>query len=448
MGSLDSANAAMLFYDRMRKNMARPSVTTGMTPSPVGGSSAARRPYSPPRGAAGGPGISGWAEATGRPFRHNPSGSISFDQPAYPGLGVGAQLPSAPGSRGPNSVRERLQAAINRSSGRGGNSAVDSLFGVLSDEQQRTQDAADRQFGRNNEQISSYGDFLGNLNPSLMGVADQGASMLYDAAGQAIGLGDAAVAGQQGRGDAIMSALNGDLARVEGTAGRIEGDANTALGYAAAGVRAASNAAGNYQSDSQANISATVAGINRQMQTRSRLVNSGLNPDGTMMTPAERQAAQRQLTFDTMQATSGVVSQMREEQSRIAASLGMQLAGTNISAGQIALGAAGARSEAGRMREGVATTRAGVGTTVAGQAMDAERIRANYRQLSASLLESGGNMRNAANALAMQLESQGRTAMAEMVRNNPESVVSRFASLLQLYSVSSAPGGGSIRAIG
>jgi len=177
-------------------------------------------------------------------------------------------------------------------------------------------------------------------------------------------------------------------------------------------------------------------------------VNSGLNPDGTMMTPAERQAAQRQLTFDTMQATSGVVSQMREEQSRIAASLGMQLAGTNISAGQIALGAAGARSEAGRMREGVATTRAGVGTTVAGQAMDAERIRANYRQLSASLLESGGNMRNAANALAMQLESQGRTAMAEMVRNNPESVVSRFASLLQLYSVSSAPGGGSIRAIG
>ena len=99
------------------------------------------------------------------------------------------------------------------------------------------------------------------------------------------------------------------------------------------------------------------------------------------------------------------------------------------------------------MREGIATTRAGVGSTVAGQAMDAERIRSGYRQLAASMLEAGGNMRNAAASLAMQLESQGRTAMAEMVRNNPESVVSRFASLLQLYSVASAPGGTGIRSI-
>jgi hypothetical protein len=368
-----------------------------------------------------------------------------LDQPGGPGV--------APRNRNlfagaPGRVTELLQAAINRSSGGGGSSAIDSLLGTLNDETARTQGAADRQFARNNQQIDAYGNFIGGLNGTLMGVADQGAGALRDAAGQAVGLGDAAVAGDRSRGDAIMAALNGDLDRVGGVAGRIEGDANTALGYARGAVNAAGGAVSGYQSDSQANISASVAGLDRQMQTRMRLVNSGLNPDGTMMTPAERQAAQRQLAFDTGQATSGLVSQMREEQNRIMAGLRMQLAGTNVQAGQIALGAAGARTEAGRLREGVATTRASVGSAVSGQAQEAERTRLQYRQLASSLLEVGSNMRNAASALAMQLESQGRTAMAEMVRNNPESVVSRFASLLQLHSIASAPGGRGLSSIG
>lgn len=446
MSTLGSSQHAIFLYNKMRQQMANTSSVAGMTPSPVG-TPASRAAYSPPRGAMGGPGLTGWAEATGRPFHHNPSGSLSYNQPAYAGLGIGARFPGAPGSRGPNSVRERLQSVINRDSQGGGGGAIDSLFGTVTDENARMQAAADRQFGRNNEQIQGYGDFLSTLNPSLMGVSDRNAALLFGAAGQATGLGDTAVRDQRSRGDAIMAALEGDLSRVGGTADRIEGDADAALRYGAAGVRAAGNALGGYQSDSQANISATVSGLHRQMQTRSQLVNSGINPDGTMMTPAERQAAQRQLTFDTMQATSGVVSQMREEQSRIAAQLGMQLAGTNISAGQIALGAAGARTEAGRLREGVATTRATVGSSVSGQALDVERLRTGYRQLASGLLESGANMRSSALTLALQLESQGRIAMAEMVRNNPESVVSSFASLLQLYSVASAPGGAGLRAI-
>jgi hypothetical protein len=369
------------------------------------------------------------------------------------GISVGVETPAKARMGGPNrgaAIRRNMRlnagggAPRPGGGGGGGGSMVDDLFGTMDEEMDRLQGAADRQYGRNQGQIDAFGEFLGGVEGDIMGTAEQGAAGLEGEAGNLAALGDQAVDEFGRQRSRVEGQLDQDLGGVFDAADAASGAADEAMGFAYRAEGSARGAVSGYDAASEANVSNAVAGLERRTSQQRQMIERGLNPDGTMMSPAERQAATRQLQYDTNVAVGETVTQIRDQQQQTLAGLRMQLANVQLGGGQIALGAAAAQTEAGRLRQGAAESRAQVGIALNAQGLDAERIRQGYRGVGASLMTTASEMRNAARALATQLEMSGRTALADMVRNNPETVVSRFNAMLTMYGVLSAPGARSV----
>jgi len=77
------------------------------------------------------------------------------------------------------------------------------------------------------------------------------------------------------------------------------------------------------------------------------------------------------------------------------------------------------------------------------------RLAASQQRLGSlegqrALFLASAQLRTSIAAAATQLELQGRTALAELVRANPESIISTFSGLVALAELATAPGGGSI----
>ena len=79
-----------------------------------------------------------------------------------------------------------------------------------------------------------------------------------------------------------------------------------------------------------------------------------------------------------------------------------------------------------------------------GAAIDAEarRTQQSFMQLGASIRETTASLQQAAMFQAVNLELNGQTQLAQLVQQNPESVVSWFQGLLALFSTQAAAGGG------
>lgn len=385
-------------------------------------------------------------QGSGSEFNYvlNPSGSITVPRGnTQPGA---SQMPHSD----PHSVTELLQRSLNANAPGGApnqGSMLSHLQGTLEDETQRMQGAADRQYQRGANEIGDFRGVLDGLTGTITGAADQNAAGLEGVAGQNNALGDQAVSDQAARSKGVLGSLDQDLKGVEASAGRADDAANQALAYGRGAVNTAAGAAGQYDKDAQANVQNTVAGMEQRFKTQMQSINAGRNPDGTMMSPAERIAAQRQMSFDLSQQVGAVTSGLREQQSQTAANLGMHVADVTLGAGNVALGASSAFEKAGELREGAAGERARVGTDMAAQGLQAEQLRQGYRSIGAGLMTTAANMRNAARTTAMTLEMQGHTELANMIRQNPESVVSMFSGLLAMYSIATATGARNVPAL-
>lgn len=331
--------------------------------------------------------------------------------------------------------------------GGGRESGIDQLGRVLRTETEQMQAAADEQYGRNLAQERAMEETLRGINPSLVGTADANAGMLRDEAGRVGAAGDEAVSQYDQQAGDVRGRLDQDLKGVFGSADRADRSAAEALGYASRAEDAGVAAVRGYDVGSQENIAATMMGMEKRFQSQIQAVNNGLNPDGTRMTPEEQQAARRELQFETSQATSATVAGLRDQMQTTLANLRTSLGQIRLGAGQVALGAAASQLEGGKLREGAARTRADVGTNLAAGRLEAEKVRLGFKQLGSSLLEASANLQNQARATALQLEVAGRGDLAEMVRNNPKSIVSMFAGLLTLQEMATAPGGRNIPAI-
>jgi len=133
------------------------------------------------------------------------------------------------------------------------------------------------------------------------------------------------------------------------------------------------------------NISAAASGIRGQMQGAISMVNSGRRPDGTLMTPQEQAQARYQLQGQLNNASSRALTPIVNQHNAQRAAMGFQVAGLMVQAEQL-----------------------------------------NHR----------AHQINAANELnALNLELQGRTALAQYTMQNRESVVSLFNGMLQLAQV-------------
>lgn len=140
-------------------------------------------------------------------------------------------------------------------------------------------------------------------------------------------------------------------------------------------------------------LSATVGGIERRFASTQKLFEAGLNPDGTQMTEAQRQQFAATMAQTRSNEVTQAATQIRSRFNEVQAQLGTTLGGLEGQANQ--------------------------------------RVQA-ARAAQASLV-------NASRVQALQFELAGRGQMAELVRNNRESVTSLFASLAGLAQLQTTP---------
>lgn len=150
-----------------------------------------------------------------------------------------------------------------------------------------------------------------------------------------------------------------------------------------------------------AEVAALTQGLNRRYQSEMQTLKSGLNSDGTLMTP-EQSAARRM--------------ELKQEVDTNLGSLLVQ------KAAQFRNDIAGLQTNLEQLRGGV----------LGGQ-RDLYIAAANIGSMIGNIMQT--------NELeATQLELSGRMALADYRRQNPKSHVSLFTSLANLYSIGTAPG--------
>jgi len=333
---------------------------------------------------------------------------------------------------------------------RGGPSFVDQLFGQARTEAGRQQGAADRQYGRNAKEIDLLREFVGTADDRFRAIDKDTTGYL-----------DSLMSGLGGMATDQMNELKGAIkANVQGARDRygkeVGGiDKVVAEGmktFQVVGDRAVKTAAGaitKFARDTQENvIQATVAGLRRGMDETRKMIAKGLGPDGNLMSPSERQEAARNLRFDVGMQTATMAAGVRQQTENTLAQLRVNLANVQLEADKVKTGGASLALQ-GEALKGEAASRLGqaeansVSALLGGQ----EGQRAWYNMIS-GLGQFRSQSRQGTQLASLDFEMNGRLAIAQAVRDNPETVVGFLSALLAIGGVATAPGGMNIPALG
>lgn len=152
---------------------------------------------------------------------------------------------------------------------------------------------------------------------------------------------------------------------------------------------------GEFKDRTTTDAAALSSGIQRKYQQQMQQIDMGVNPDGTLMTPAQKRDAQNNLHTQMGQEVNGSIQQVWSQYNQQRAQLNQQY----------------------------------------GQLQDSLQSRtAQLAQQQAAL--------NQVNQLqAAQMLMQGRNLQAQYIQSNPESVVSIFSALSALGNIASSGGG-------
>ena len=355
--------------------------------------------------------------------------------------------------------------------------ALDQLSSALERDVGAVQGAANRQFGRIEGQVGSAEDLIGGIDERLTGVAE-GASARLGELGEEFN-----VLGERTRGDFDVFAENiqaGVAEDVDALTGSI--DAATAqtregadllsrsigeradvtseqtLGFAQDAIASAKDAIFDTQTLANRQMDAAVTGLEARTRRDMQRIDAGLRADGTQMTPEEQRAARAQLRAATNQSLTQVTSQLFAQAQTLFAQLKTNLAQTQVQAGQLALGAGAQQLQAGQLQAGLeelksttearaASEKAGlvglkaeVGVQLGQQKLAAEQIAQGFQQMRGDLAKLASTLITSAKSAAIGFEVQGRFAIAQLVRDNPETVVGMFSGIAAMLAASSAPG--------
>jgi len=214
------------------------------------------------------------------------------------------------------------------------------------------------------------------------------------------------VGGLQGR---IEGSANREAGRMDQFAKQLEdpngqgqADFNKANQYAEDAVNTQKRAESEYKDDNAANMASQSEAIQRSFQSQ---MNQIENSD---MTPDEKRSAQFELKGQMRSQVAAAMAPLATRGQEMLAGLKNNLAMTQMAAANQTGNVGAQRSQVLGM---------------------AQRAR-----------EFSANMRNAGVMAAAQMEMQGRGALAEMIRGNPETVVSKFQGLMSLYGADQAYG--------
>lgn len=287
------------------------------------------------------------------------------------------------------------------------------MLGALLSDTNRMQGAADRQFMRNQAQIDSMGAFLGGLQPTLDAQAAGFQNELRGFGSQAQALGDQQV-------DRI------ERSNAE-TRARQDPLIDSAMDTQKLAEWGMADAVNRFEDRAAQDASAVAEGIRRSMKTSLKMARSGMRPDGSSMTAEEQHAVMQEMEFETGRQVQAAITPLMSDYNRARASLDQSLASLRSQGAATRLQAAG---------QVASTDQAGTQNLLAAQAG-----RRDMANLASSLSQAGAQLRQTALLTAVQLEAQGRMNLAQLVQQNPETIVSWFQGLLAMQGVDAATNG-------
>lgn len=181
-----------------------------------------------------------------------------------------------------------------------------------------------------------------------------------------------------------------------------------------------------YQDRSAQQASDLRVGLERQVQNQMRSIEMGRNPDGSMMTPAEKAAMTQNMQQAVSEQVSQGVNQIYTGLNDTMAQMGQNLSQLTMAQSQTAMAGGQLRGQ--------------IGTAFGAQTLDAQRTRDAMTQLSASLNTTMEQMSAASELQAVGLLANGYKDMYSMIMGNRRGATSMFAALTGYISAMTTPG--------
>lgn len=350
-----------------------------------------------------------------------------------------------------------VYSPLSQFGGHSGSQMDPTLINAFLSDQDKMQGAADQQWSRNNDAISNMGSYINSLDDRLMGQGDDLFNM-FDQRGDALdSLGNQQMREYRDTADPIGRDIDRAAnAHARGMDRQIKGldkaNADLDAGYAKADEAAAymEQVKQDYADMGAMEASAAASAISHSAKQEERAISSGLLPDGTRMTPQEQAQQMVELGRRVSSQVQEAVTPMLVRYNEVKAQLGQAVAQMKLSAGQI-------RVQGAETRKGIAQTggqleqmklegqlgAAGAKTQLADQLLRAQAGQRDMAQLSSGLVQFGAQTVQAALLKTAELEFQGLTKTAELIQQNPRSVVSWLQGILGLYAAQTAMRGGS-----
>ena len=325
----------------------------------------------------------------------------SFESMFKPGGGTAQRWGGTPGSIGQTN-RQTGQWMTDPAAQQDWQNQQFNFFGQVAqsafDTAAQQQEAANEQWKRNEAQIAQ-----------LQGMVDRGGGQIREAgaAGQKALRTDAdkMEAEAAGRSGAILDEVTG---RVD--------EANKTAAQAVEDMLVAKQELKDLTAEQ---MSSTAAAIGESAKQQDALLATGLNPDGTRMTPEQLQAARGQAYASKMQMRQQANTQIQGQYNQNLLQVNMGVAGMRQGQAQIELAGAGTVGQ--------------TGVALAGQ-------QTQVAQVAAGLRHAAETMKGAAEMNALQFEWQGQLEIADAVRRNPQGVINMFALMKELLAMAVTPG--------
>lgn len=311
------------------------------------------------------------------------------------------------------------------------------------------QTAADAQQGRNNEQIRGLEGFISGIQGDLTSLGQQLSQPIEQLGQEALATGEQGrqefqdqaqtVQGDLGEG---LDAVGSDLDRVAAGVEQANAEVAEANRIADAAIRQFGQAVTNFQSLGIQEASVAAAAIRRNAQSQKKALEGAASSTPFGVDPGVLEQGMFALQQETEQQVQAAGTQLISKTNTMGIQLKGQLAQFDLAraqlraqgAGQIQQGAA-IGLEGARTRLAGEQLRAGTGTQLAQLELQSQEINNRLIGMAASFHQFTAQLQSAALLNAVNLEMQGRTTTAQLVQQNPDSVVSWFNGLLAVHAV-------------
>lgn len=311
---------------------------------------------------------------------------------------------------------EQYNDWLKNSKGGGGPNLLSQIAMAGFSDASRMQNAANFQWDRMNQQIGGIGDFISSQVPLFQKYAGEQADAL------------------KGIASGLTNGMTADMAAFDKfrdkTLDELRGDIDASVSTAQGAANEFAGAIKDYKDVGFHDAQIMASGIRESYHQQMQMVNAGLRPDGTRMTPGEqfqaKQAALESMTRSAASAAQPMITKVNENLLQANSRLADL---RNITSGLQMQGAA---------------LQSGTATQFSGQRVELEAQQNAMKQFAASLNATASGLAGAAHLNAINFEMGGRQLMAQLTMQNPLTVVGLMPIFAQMLGLATAPGAANV----